>query len=145
MARRADSTRIIGWILSVVLVAALASCGPPLTQPSSLNLSGRWTSVDHIGPVFNLEMTISQRADGTIAGTWASDVFPLNPACPPNLSARSDGIVNGINTVVGVTLAILGTGDFQGQATDSGTLRGSVVSCGNTYPITFSLAGAPAG
>jgi hypothetical protein len=146
MPLRRDSTRILGWTLSVILAVASASCGPPLTQPSSVNLTGRWISVDHIGPVFNLEMTITQNAAGAITGTWVSDVSPPHPACPPELSARSNGTVSGINTVVGVTLAILGTGDFQGQVSNGSTLRGSVLSCGRNYPITFSLAAAaPAG
>jgi hypothetical protein len=145
-AGRADSTKVLGWIRGWALLVIFTACGPPLTQPSSLNLSGHWTSTDHIGPVFNLEMIISQKTDGTITGTWAGDVSPPNPACPPGLSARSEGTITGTNTVIGVALAILGTGDFQGQAIDSTTLRGTILSCENYYPLTWTLAGpAPAG
>lgn len=145
MARRVDSTTLFVWILCWALVVTLASCGPPLTQPSSLDLSGHWTSVDHIGPVFNLEMNLSQNADGTITGTWASDVSPPHPDCPPELSARSNGTVKGTNTVVGVSLSILGIGDFKGQAIGSSTLHGSILSCA-LLPVTWTLAGpVPAG
>ena len=146
MARRVDSTKVLGWVRPWALVVVLTACGPPLTQPSSLDLTGSWTSADHIGPVFNLEMVIRQNPDGTIVGTWASDVSPPHPACPPDLSARSVGTVSGTNTVIGVNLSLLGVGDFQGQVIGSATMRGSFLSCGNTYVVTWSLAGpAPAG
>jgi hypothetical protein len=146
MARRVGSTKVLGWIPPWALVVVFASCGPPLTQPSSLNLTGRWTSADHIGPVFDLEVIIRQNPDGTITGTWASDVSPPHPPCPPDVSDRGVGTVDGSNTVVGVQFSLVGAGDFQGQAIDSATMKGSFQSCGNTYVVTWSLAGpAPAG
>lgn len=146
MARSVDTTKVLGLIRLWALAVVFAACGPPLTQPSSLDLSGRWTSADHIGPVFNLEVVIRQNADGTIVGTWAGDVSPPNPACPPALGASPAGTVRGSNTVVGVLVSLLGIGDFQGQAINSTTLKGSFVSCETTYAVTLSLAGpAPAG
>jgi hypothetical protein len=146
MARCVDSTKVLGCVRPWALVVVLTACGPPLTQPSSLDLTGSWTSADHIGPVFNLEMAIRQNPDGTIVGTWASDVSPPYPACPPDLSAKSTGTVSGSNTVIGVQFSLLGAGDFQGQAIDSATMRGSFESCGATYVIVFARAGpVPAG
>jgi hypothetical protein len=146
LARRVDPTKVMGRIRLWALVVAFASCGPPLTQPSSQDLTGHWTSADHIGPVFNLELVISQNSDGTVAGTWSSDVSPASPLCPPELSDKAAGSVSGTNTVLEVRLSVLGVGDFQGQAINSGTLRGSFQSCGNAYLVTWSLAGpAPAG
>jgi hypothetical protein len=138
--------KVIGRIRPWALVVVFAACGPPLTQPSSLDLTGRWTSADQIGPVFNLEVVVRQNPNGTITGTWASDVSPPHPACPPDLSDKGVGTIGGSNTVLGVSLSLLGAGDFQGQAIDSGTLRGSFLSCGITYQITWARAGpAPAG
>lgn len=146
LARRLGSTKILGCIRPWALVVVFIACGPPLTQPSSLSLTGRWTSADHVGPVFNLEMTIAQNTDGTITGTWTSDVSPPHPACPPGLSDRGTGPVSGSNTVLGVQFSLLGAGDYQGQATDTATLRGSFESCGVTYVMVFARAGpAPAG
>jgi len=146
MARRIDLMKVLGWTRPLSLVLVFAACGPPLTQPSSLNLTGLWTSADQIGPVFNLEVVIRQNPDGTIVGTWASDISPPHPACPPDLGDRAVGTVGGTNTVIGVGLSLLGVGDFQGQAINSATLKGSFVSCETTYPVTLSLAGpAPAG
>lgn len=143
MARRVDTTKVLGWIRPWALILAFIACGPPLTQPSSLDLTGRWTSADHIGPVFNLEVVIRQNPDGTMTGTWAGDVSPPQPACPPDLGASPVGTVSGSNTVVGVLFSLLGIGDFQGQAVDSTTLKGSFESCGSTYSVTLSLVGPP--
>jgi hypothetical protein len=146
LARRVGATKRLAWLRRAALAFVFAACGPPLTQPSSLDLTGRWTSAEHIGPVFNLEVVIDQNPDGTIVGTWSGDVSPPNPACPPNLSDRATGIVSGSNTVVGVQFALVGAGDFLGQASDVATLRGSFQSCGQTYAIMFALAGpAPTG
>ena len=146
MARRVDSIKVFGRIRPWVLVVAFAACGPPLTQPSSLDLTGLWTSGDQMGPVFNLEVVIRQNPDGTIVGTWASDISPPHPACPPDLGDRAVGTLGGTNTVIGVGLSLVGAGDFQGQAINSTTLKGSFVSCETTYAVTLSLAGpAPAG
>jgi hypothetical protein len=146
MARRVDTIKVLGWIRRWALGVAFAACGPPLTQPSSVDLSGRWTSTDHIGPVFNLEVVIRQNVDGTIVGTWAADVSPPHPVCPPDLSAISSGTVSGSNTIIGVQFSLLGIGDFQGQAIASTALKGSFESCGITYRVSLSLVGpAPAG
>jgi len=146
LARRVDSREVLGWIRQWALVVVFTACGPPLTTPSSLNLTGRWTSADHIGPVFNLEVIIRQTPDGMITGTWDSDVAPPHPTCPPDVSNRGVGTVDGSNTVVGVQFSLKGAGDFQGQAIDGTTMRGSFESCGRTYAVTLSLAGpAPAG
>jgi hypothetical protein len=139
MACRANPAKVLRWIRSGALLVVFTACGPPLTQPSSVNLTGHWTSTDHIGQVFNLDVILVQNADGTITGTWVSDVALPLPVCPPELSARSNGPVKGNNTVIGVTLSVLGIGDFQGQAIGSSTLRGSILSCG-LYPVTWTLA-----
>jgi len=146
VAWRVDVTRLLGRLWPWGFVLVLASCGPPLTEPSSKNLSGHWTSTDHIGPVFNVEVTINQTPDGTIVGTWSSDVSPPNPTCPPELTNKGTGPVSGRNTVLGVQFSLLGAGDFQGQSDSRTTMRGSVLSCGVFFPIHFALAGpAPAG
>ena len=144
LSQRVDPTKVMGRFRPWALVVVFAACGPPLTQPSSQDLTGRWTSADHIGPVFNLDMDISQNSDGTVVGTWSSNVSPANPTCPPELADSASGTVSGTHTVLEVRLSVLGVGDFQGQAINSGTtLRGSFESCGNTYVVTWSLAPPP--
>jgi hypothetical protein len=69
-----------------------------------------------------------------------------DPSCPPQLGLNPTNTISGTNTVVEVELELLGVGEFEGQALSDNTLQGSFVSCGNVYPIKFSLASlAPAG
>ena len=135
-------TKLAGWLWRASLVIALVeSCGPPLTQPSSQDISGRWTTSDPIGPLSDVQVTITQRLGGTLSGQWSGKFFPADAACPPGLGSNPTGSVNGTNTVLEVRFSLLGAGDFDGQAIDSKTLKGSFISCGNAYPVIFSLVG----
>ncbi len=135
--------RLLRW--GYLLLALTASCGPPLTDPSSVNISGRWASVDHIGRVSDIVIDITQRSDGAIEGNWTAKSNPAVVDCPPGLGPNPKGPVSGTNTVLQVSLAILGVGDFRGQAIDGKVLKGNFVSC-DIYPGTFSFVGpVPAG
>jgi hypothetical protein len=129
------------WLCrSLIVIAVIANCGPPLTQPSSQDISGRWVTTDVIGPLSDVEMNITQRPDGTVSGQWSAKVLPTNAPCPPGLGANPTGPVNGTNTVLEVRLSLLGAGDFDGQAIAGQTLKGSFVSC-STYAVVFSFVG----
>ena len=121
-------------------------CGPELSEPNHLSITGRWTSTDAIGAVSNIALVITQNADGTIAGTWSAKFFPPTAPCPPEFNATPTGTVSGTNTVLDVHLVLLGVGDFRGQTIDRATLKGAFTSCGGIYPTMFSLVGpAPTG
>lgn len=120
------------------------ACGPPLSEPSPTSASGHWVSTDRVGPVFDIVMDINQQPDGTVTGTWSSLVSPPHPSCPPDISDKANGPVEGTNTVLGILLSIKGAGDFQGQI-DGGMIRGSLVSCGFPYQVTFIPAAPPPG
>ena len=134
--------KVPGWLCrSLLVIAVVEACGPPLTQPSSLDISGRWATTDAIGPLSDVEMSITQRPDGTVSGQWSGTAFPANAVCPPGLGTNPTGPVNGLNTVLEVRLSLLGAGDFDGQAIDSKTLKGSFLSCSTVYAIVFSFVG----
>jgi hypothetical protein len=126
---------------TLLVLAAFESCGPPLTEPSSLDISGRWATNDAIGPLADVEMSITQLPDGTVSGQWSARLAVPNAACPPDLGANPMGPVNGSNTVLKARLTLLGAGDFDGQITDSGTMKGSFTSCSNIHAIVFSFVG----
>ena len=127
------------------MLALTAGCGPPLSEPNSVDISGRWISIDHIGRVSDIVMDISQRSDGTVDGVWSAKSNPAVVDCPPGLGPNPTGPVSGTNTVLEVGLAVVGVGDFHGQATERRTLKGNFVSCG-VYPASFSFVGPiPAG
>jgi hypothetical protein len=126
---------------SLIVVPVVAGCGPPLTQPSSLDISGRWATTTAIGPLSEFEMSITQLPDGTVSGQWLAMTIPPSVPCPPGLPANPTGPVNGTNTVLAVRLSFLGAGEFDGQALDSKTLKGGFVSCGTVYAMIFSFVG----
>jgi hypothetical protein len=125
----------------LLLIPLTGSCGPELTQPSSLNITGVWMSSDQVGPLSDIHVSVNQHPDGTLQGSWSGKAFPSDAACPPGLGSAPTGPVSGANTVLQVQLSLLGAGDFDGQATDDSTLQGSFESCGTTYPLRFSLVG----
>jgi hypothetical protein len=133
--------RISRVVQVCLLLAMIPSCGPELSEPNQLDISGRWTSTDAVGTVSNISLAITQNSDGTVGGNWSARFFPPDAACPPGLKPASTGPVNGTNTVLDVRLAILGVGDFSGQLIDRQTLKGSLLSCSVVYRVTFSLAG----
>jgi hypothetical protein len=124
----------------VVLGLIVGSCGPSLTAPSPVNITGTWRTDDQIGPVTRVEMAITQRSDGTVTGRWFGTSLQEELSCPPQLGLNPTNTISGTNTVVEVELALLGVGEFEGQVLSANTLQGSFVSCGNVYPIKFSLA-----
>jgi hypothetical protein len=130
---------------ALLLFFTCVSCGPSLSEPSAVNITGHWTSSDKIGAVYNIVLDMTQQADGSVSGTWSGSVTPPNPTCPP-ATDTAEGDIGGTNTVLGVQLGLDGVGDFQGQVDEMNVLSGSLISCGGIYPITFSLAGpAPTG
>jgi hypothetical protein len=144
MVRRLGSAKVLAR-LQVLALVILVACGPPLTQPSSQNITGHWASTQRFFALSDVRLDITQASDGTLGGTWSSNVSPPHPNCPPDVSDVASGPVQGTNTVLGATFGLVGAGDFQGQA-DDGALRGSFVTCGFIFPITFTRVGtAPAG
>ena len=144
MVRPVESAKLLRGLRTSALVAALVACGPPLTQPSSRSVTGRWASTDRILALSDIQLDLTQTSDGTINGTWSSKVSPPHPECPPDINDIATGPVRGRYTVLGAQLGLVGAGDFEGQS-DNTTLRGSLVSCGAIFPITFSRVNPPPG
>ncbi|MGZ3573065.1 MAG: hypothetical protein ACXWND_13905, partial [Gemmatimonadaceae bacterium] len=133
--------RIPGWFWASTLSLALVACGPPLSEPSSHDISGRWVTSAVIGPLTQIQIDITQNADGTLEGQWSGKTSSPDAPCPPELGSSPTGPVNGTNTVLEIRFEVLGAGDFQGQLADDQTLRGSFRSCGGFYAVSFALVG----
>lgn len=121
-----------------LFVFVVGACGPPLSEPSSVDASGDWSSRDQIGAVSNISLSLSQSVGGELTGTWAGTLSPPNATCPPNLGSPPGGSVSGTNTVLEVRFDIMGVGIFEGQIVDPSELRGSIQSCESIYALTFS-------
>jgi len=122
-----------------LLLSAVLGCGPELTDPSSTNISGNWTSNDVIGPLSSVSLNVEQASDGSVQGQWAGVTSP-NVACPPGLGVTPTGPVSGSNTIFALQMSLVGAGEFDGQVPDQDTMRGSFASCGVTYSVTFTRA-----
>ena len=120
------------------------SCGPELTEPGSSDLTGTWLADAPVGVIKAISLTLAQDQDGTLSGAWIGSVTPPIPSCPPELSNQPTGTVFGTNTVLEVEFEILGAGHFNGQALETGLMRGYVFSCSIYFPITFHRTGPPA-
>ena len=124
-------------VLSSSLWGGGLACGPDLTTPSRKDISGNWSSQDKVGAVSNISITLTQSADGILAGEWSGTLSPPDAPCPPDLSASPTGGVTGTNTIFEVRFDIMGVGIFQGQLVDPHTLRGSLQSCELIFSVTF--------
>jgi len=127
---------------SVVALSMLvaAGCGPELTRPSEIDLTGAWSTTAKIGPITDIHLTITQRADGSLAGNWSGKSSVANPPCPPDLGLNPANTVTGSNTVLEVSFEVLGAGEFEGQAISRDKMQGSFRSCSRTYPVDFLRA-----
>ena len=117
---------------------ALGACGPPLTTPSSTDISGTWISPGPAAGMTNMSITIKQAADGSLTGTYtAIGTIPLQfcPAIPP---CAISGTVSGINTVLQVYFYMSDAGTFTGQVSGPATLKGAMQRISTTEPVQFT-------
>jgi hypothetical protein len=146
MLTRVVQSRIARYTVAPCVLALIVACGPPLTDPSSQNVTGSWSTTDHVGVVYDISLNLTQDAGGKITGEWAGKVSSPNATCPPEIGTAPTGPVTGTNTVIGISLSVLGAGEFRGQVISPTEMRGSFESCAFGYEVTFSLRGpAPGG
>jgi hypothetical protein len=116
----------------------MASCGPPLTTPSSTDISGTWVSPGPAAGMTNMSITLTQAADGSLTGTYtAIGTAPLQfcPATPP---CAITSTVSGINTVLQVFFYMKDAGTFTGQVTGPGVMKGAMQRISATDAVTFT-------
>ena len=125
-------------ILLAVGALALGSCGPPLTTPSSDDVSGTWSSPGPAAGMRNMSITLTQAADGSLTGTYrVTGTKPLQfcPATPP---CTITGTISGINTVLQVFFYMQDAGTFTGQVTAPGVMQGAMSRISTTQPVQFT-------
>jgi hypothetical protein len=117
---------------------AMASCGPPLTTPSSTDISGTWVSPGPAAGMTNMSITLTQAADGSLTGTYtAIGTAPLQ-FCPPTPPCAITSTVSGINTVLQVFFYMKDAGTFTGQVTGPGVMKGAMQRISATDAVTFT-------
>jgi hypothetical protein len=128
---------LVALVCAALVISVAVGCGPSLSEPSSLDLTGHWATANEIGALSDVQVDIAQQRDGSLAGQWSGKFGPPTAACPAGLGSNPTGSVQGTNTVLQVRFALLGAGDFEGQAIDGKTLKGSLTSCGKLFPVIF--------
>jgi hypothetical protein len=124
-------------LLLAVSALALASCGPPLTTPSSTNISGTWLSPGPAAGMTNMSVTLTQAADGSLTGTYtANGTAPLQFCGPPPCAISS--AVTGVNTVLQVFFYMQDAGTFTGQVIAPGVMKGAMQRISATDSVTFT-------
>ncbi len=124
--------------LIFVAMLTLAACGPDLNSPASDSVSGKWQSPDAMSFFYDVRMDIAQAPNGDISGAWTSLVASGNLSCPGTKICAAANTVSGRNTVVGVSMEILGIGAFTGQLEKNNVLRGVVSRFDGDFKVTFT-------
>jgi hypothetical protein len=125
-------------ILALGSASVVASCGPPLTDPASTNLSGTWFSAGPAAGLTNLTVVLDQSANGTITGTYAGTGTRGLQFCPaPTGPCPVSGTISGANTVFQVFFELKDAGQFSGQLIDATDLKGAMSRVNTTQAIQF--------
>lgn len=122
-----------------LLIALVSACGPELSEPSQRNITGNWASNDPVGAIHGVHLELTQGSDGTVNGHWSAENSSPDAPCPPSLGSTPAGPLNGRHTILQVQLSLVGVGDFAGQAINEQVMRGSLETCGQVYPMVFTL------
>jgi len=124
-------------IAAVALVSVTVSCGPPLTDPATSNVSGTWFAAGPAAGFTNITVTLIQSPDGTISGTYSATSDPALQLCSPN-PCNISSTITGANTVFQVFLDLNGAAQFTGQLLQGGKLKGAMSRVDLTQPIEFT-------
>lgn len=116
----------------------LVACGPDLNTPSSRSVSGKWQSPDSVSFFFNVNLNLVQSSSGDVTGTWSSSYKGGNLSCPAGQVCPASNEAIGRNTVVGVSIEVLGIGKFTGQLEGDNTLRGDIFRHDGDFKVKFT-------
>jgi hypothetical protein len=127
------------------LFVVLVTCGPPLSDPSPLNITGRWISDAQVGPITEIVMDVNQKPNGDISGNWSGKATPSGIPCWSSLGTTPSGSVAGSYTEIRIAVTVEAIGVFQGQKISPSEIRGTFDACGTVYNALFTLVNAPSG
>ena len=122
----------------LIALTSLAACGPDLNSPASTSLTGKWQSPDSMSFFFNVKMDITQTPAGDISGSWTGLLTGGHLSCPEATVCSAANTVSGRNTVVGVSMELLGIGTFTGQLENGNILRGDVDRFDGVFRVKFT-------
>jgi hypothetical protein len=126
--------------VTVLLIACigLSGCGPELTTPGKIDISGTWFAPGPAAGLTSVYITVTQGSDGTISGVFTADVTPNLQLCPPTGKCTIGGTARGSNTVLQVFFELQNAGVFTGQVIDRHTMKGAMARGSEVQPIEFT-------
>ena len=142
MTPRARNTLLSRAATIVAISAALSAsaCGPELTTPGDTNISGTWFAAGPAAGMTNITMVMAQTGDGHLSGTFTATGTPGQQVCPATGPCALSSTINGVNTVLQVSLDLKDAASFTGQVINPTTLRGTMTSGENTL-VVFNRTG----
>lgn len=132
---------LLNFALAVAAIVSLA-CGPELTDLGTVDVTGIWSGRNSVGVITDIRLELVQDDDGTVTGSWSGKATPPASGCPPELGPSPANVVTGTTTITEVRLDILGAGVYSGNLVATTVMRGSLLSCGQHYPLEFQRVSA---
>ncbi len=116
-----------------------------MSDPSPLNITGRWISDAQVGPITEIVMDIKQAANGDVSGNWSGKAVASGIPCWSSLGTTPSGSVAGNYTQIRIAVTVEAVGVFQGQKISPSEIRGTFDACATVYNALFTLVNAPSG
>jgi hypothetical protein len=134
----------LGLGLTAVLVACIniTGCGPALTTPGTTDVSGTWFAAGPAAGMSDITMVLTQTGDGHISGTFTATGTQGEQVCPATGVCSLSSKIDGLNTVLQISLNLIGAGSFTGQMTTTTELRGAIRQT-DISPVSFERVAAP--
>lgn len=131
--------RVAPLFVVLIVAAALGACGPDLNSPGEGSVAGKWQTPDSVSFFSNVKLDLAQSQQGEVTGSWTGKVKGGNLNCPsasPTCPAANEAY--GSNTVVGVSIEVLGIGKFTGQLENPNELRGDISRYDGNFKVKFT-------
>ena len=121
----------ISAVFAALLVLSASFCGPELTTPGSVDVSGTWFGAGPAAGLSDITMVLTQTSDGHVSGTFTATGTSGPQVCPTTGPCTLSSTINGANTVLQVNLILKDAGTFTGQIITPTHLRGTMTSTDN--------------
>jgi len=117
--------------------AGAISCGREPTDPSRTSITGLWKSFDVDLYIHDIVMEVHENEPGVVTGKWSA-IGKVDNSCPAATFCKDSSILAGRNEVAQVVIHLFGAGDFVGEQTTAGTLKGIIRSREQNFHVTFT-------
>src|ERR1700716_35586 len=121
----------VAALSAATLLLSASFCGPELTTPGSVDVSGTWFGAGPAAGLSNITLVMTQTPDGHVSGTFTATGTSGPQVCPATGPCTLSSTIFGENTVLQVNLLLKDAGSFTGQVITPTHLRGTMTSTDN--------------